>query len=64
MKTATKTTIRPSDDLWQWAALKRSSDLASKYPVSKSRHLIPSQMAKGILNRLCNLLRVAGRSRH
>lgn len=63
MKTATKSTIRSTDDLWQWAALKRTS-LHSPKPSAAhvlTRH--SSQMAQGILNHLYELLRVTRRSR-
>lgn len=62
MKTSTKTAIRPTDELWQWAALKRSSYVASKYPVAKSSKSLnltraSAQMAQGILSRLYTILR-------
>ena len=63
MKTATKTAIRPTDELWQWAALKRSSYSASKSPTARSprimRHLPRSsaQIAQGILVGLYTILR-------
>jgi hypothetical protein len=62
MKTAIKTPLRSSDELWQWAALKRTSYVASKYPVgrsSKSLNLtrVSAQMAQGILSRLYTILR-------
>lgn len=56
MKTTTKTAIRSTDELWQWAALKRSSNQASR---STSRNFTreSSQMAQGILYRLYAILR-------
>ncbi len=57
MKTAIKTPIRSSDELWQWAALKRSSDLASKYPELKHSASKPSPMAQGIIARFYAILR-------
>lgn len=62
MKPPTKSAIRPTDELWQWAALKRSSHVASKYPVGRSSRPInltrsSAQMAQGILARLYTILR-------
>jgi len=61
MKPSTKSAIRPTDELWQWAALKRSTYVASKYPVGRpSRPNITrssAQMAQGILARLYTILR-------
>ena len=57
MKSAIKTPIRSSDELWQWAALKRSSDLASKYPELKPSARKPSLMAQGIMARFYTILR-------
>jgi ubiquinone biosynthesis protein COQ9 len=60
MKTATKTPIRSSDELWLWAEEKRHSSLASKYakPRVSARHTSP--MAQGILSRLYSLLKSSG----
>lgn len=67
MKPSTKTVIRPTDELWQWAALKRTSYVASKYPVSRSPKSLnltrsSAQMAQGILSRLRAILREACRT--
>ena len=60
MKTAIKTPIRSSDELWLWAEEKRYSSLASKYamPRVSARHSSP--MARGILSRLYSLLKSSG----
>jgi hypothetical protein len=63
MKTATKSTIRSTDELWQWAALKRTSLHSTKPSAARALTRHSSQMAQGILNRLYELLRVTGRSR-
>ena len=63
MKTATKSAIRSTDELWQWAALKRSSDLSSKYPSSRFPLQGSSSMAQGILARLYTILRESCRLR-
>jgi len=62
MKPSTKSAIRPTDELWQWAALKRSAYVATKYPVGRSSRPMnltrsSSQMAQGILARLYTILR-------
>lgn len=62
MKPSTKSAIRPTDELWQWAALKRSSYVATKYPVGRSSRPMDltrssAQMAQGILARLYTILR-------
>lgn len=62
MKPTTKSAIRPTDELWQWAALKRGSYVASKYPVGRSSRPInltrsSAQMAQGIMARLYAILR-------
>jgi hypothetical protein len=56
MKTTTKTAIRSTDELWQWAALKRSSNHAAR-STSRQYPRESSQMAQGILSRLYALLR-------
>ena len=56
MKTTTKTAIRSTDELWQWAALKRSSNHAGR-STSRQYTRESSQMAQGILSRLYALLR-------
>jgi hypothetical protein len=60
MKTAIKTPIRSSDELWLWAEKKRHSSPASKYamPRVSARHSSP--MAQGILSRLYSLLKSSG----
>lgn len=74
MKTPVKRVIRPTDELWQWAALKRTSYVASKYPATRSsRSTMPrplsqlsrssAQMAQGILARLYTILRDSCRTR-
>lgn len=62
MKPSTKSAIRPTDELWQWAALKRTSYVASKYPVGRTSRPLnitrcSAQMAQGILLRLRTILR-------
>ena len=62
MKPSTKSAIRPTDELWQWAALKRSAYVATKYPGGRSSRSMnltrsSSQMAQGILKRLYTILR-------
>ena len=62
MKPSTKSAIRPTDELWQWAALKRSSYVASKYPTGRSTRPLDltrssAQMAQGILAMLYTILR-------
>lgn len=56
MKTTTKTAIRSTDELWQWAALKRSSVHASR-STSRQYPRESSQMAQGILSRFYAILR-------
>ena len=63
MKTATKSTIRSTDELWQWAALKRTSLHSPKPSAAQTLTRHSSRMAQGILNRLYDILRVTGRSR-
>ncbi|MEI6080887.1 MAG: hypothetical protein WCR44_00470 [Verrucomicrobiota bacterium] len=63
MKTATKSTIRSTDELWQWAALKRSASLAPKRSMTSSMARHSSSMAQGILNRLYEILGVTSKSR-
>jgi len=63
MNTATKkSAIRSTDELWQWAALKRSASLAQKPSMTSSMARHSSSMAQGILTRLYEILRVSGRS--
>lgn len=64
MKTAIKTPIRSSDELWLWAEEKRHSKQHS-FPASKCsmkrasvRHSSP--MVHGILSRLYSLLKSSG----
>lgn len=56
MKTTTKTEIRSTDELWQWAALKRSSNHAGR-STSRQYTRESSRMARGILSRLYAILR-------
>jgi hypothetical protein len=63
MKTTTKTAILSTDELWQWAALKRTSLHSPKPSAVRTLTRNSSQMAQGILNRLYDILRVTGRSR-
>jgi len=60
MKTAIKTPIRSSDELWLWAEEKRHSSLASKYSMTRGSVRHSSPMAQGILSRLYSLLKSSG----
>ena len=64
MKTAIKTPIRSSDELWLWAEEKRhskqQSSLASKYSMTRVSVRHSSPMARGILSRLYSLLKSSG----
>jgi hypothetical protein len=64
MKTATKkSAIRSTDELWQWAALKRSSTMVPKPSIARSVTRHSSAMAQGILCRLYEILRSGTRVR-
>jgi len=68
MKTATKSAIRSTDELWQWAALKRRSSMAPKQAGGRSFRALnltrsSAQMAQGILARLYTILRESCSSR-
>jgi hypothetical protein len=64
MKTAIKTPIRSSDELWLWAEEKRhskqQSSPASKYAMPRVSAHHSSPMARGILSRLYSLLKSSG----
>ncbi|MCX6958996.1 MAG: hypothetical protein NTW91_01625 [Verrucomicrobia bacterium] len=64
MKTAIKTPIRSSDELWLWAEEKRHSkqhsSSASKYSMTRGSVRYSSPMAQGILSRLYFLLKSSG----
>jgi|GEM_PF-571215 hypothetical protein len=60
--TIKKSAIRSTDELWQWAALKRSASLQTAFSPKRSVSRSSVTMAHGILNRLCEILRVTAKT--